>query len=278
QARKDQYQADDTQSTLRLGRKPGDTDLVVMQKQDPVIKALYQHVSDPANQPVKDPGKSEAAQAARLFQIGEEDDRFSSVSKIRRRQALHLVKPETQPQDTEETSTRSTEQYCTIHGQDMPLMTVDAYMNEGIPKPLFMTPVERETVLQECHDDCGHRSKRSEFRGVQDSYSYSDRTAFRRKWHSYSGRTGRSSCSMTTEQAASDTGKRKCVLDCASENGKEILSAITEQQPGGVLATIDRAMPTMEGFESLCPPKKEHSWLTDEVVNARVMQLEEERL
>ncbi|KAG9329551.1 hypothetical protein JZ751_004196 [Albula glossodonta] len=106
---------------------------------------------------------------------GTENPQAKRVSKIRRRQALHLVKPETQPQDTEETSTRSTEQYCTIHGQDVPLMTVDAYMNEGIPKPLFMTPVERETVLQECHDDCGHRSKRSTADRVCQNYSWRTR-------------------------------------------------------------------------------------------------------
>ncbi|KAG9331457.1 hypothetical protein JZ751_018948, partial [Albula glossodonta] len=35
------------------------------------------------------------------------------------------------------------------------------YTGEGIPKPVVMTPEERETVLQECHDYCGHRSKRS---------------------------------------------------------------------------------------------------------------------
>ncbi|KAG9330917.1 hypothetical protein JZ751_021626, partial [Albula glossodonta] len=121
---------------------------------------------------------------------------------------------------------------------------------------------------------------------------------------------------MTTEQAASDTGKvqfrdvavRKLkflegqneeVLKTHSSDrvaskqlahdeamfplpvkSEEILSAITEQQPGRVLATIGRAIPTMEDFKSLCPPKKEHSWLTDEVivVNTRVMQVAEERL
>ncbi|KAG9331603.1 hypothetical protein JZ751_018654 [Albula glossodonta] len=52
---------------------------------------------------------------------------------------------------------------------------VDAYMNEGIPKPLFMTPVERETVLQECHDYCGHRSKRSTADRVCQNYSWRTR-------------------------------------------------------------------------------------------------------
>ncbi|KAJ8353506.1 hypothetical protein SKAU_G00210730 [Synaphobranchus kaupii] len=35
------------QGTVHLGRKPGDADLVAMQKQDPVLKTIYQFVSDP---------------------------------------------------------------------------------------------------------------------------------------------------------------------------------------------------------------------------------------
>ncbi|KAJ8375526.1 hypothetical protein SKAU_G00061060 [Synaphobranchus kaupii] len=40
------------QGTVHLGRKPGDADLVAMQKQDPVLKTIYQFVSDPEKYPI----------------------------------------------------------------------------------------------------------------------------------------------------------------------------------------------------------------------------------
>ncbi|KAG9335332.1 hypothetical protein JZ751_005334, partial [Albula glossodonta] len=45
-----------------------------------------------------------------------------------------------------------------------------------------MTPEERETVLQECHDYCGHRSKRSTADRVCQNYYWRTRGPDTENW------------------------------------------------------------------------------------------------
>ncbi|KAJ8351630.1 hypothetical protein SKAU_G00231060 [Synaphobranchus kaupii] len=56
------------------------------------------------------------------------------------------------------------------------------YTGEDMPKPVVMTPEERETVLQECHDYWGHHAKRSTADKVCHNYYWKTRSHDTEEW------------------------------------------------------------------------------------------------
>ncbi|KAJ8369342.1 hypothetical protein SKAU_G00093700 [Synaphobranchus kaupii] len=60
---------DAAQPTLFLGRAPGNTDLVTMQKQDPVIKAIYQFMSDPQKHLISPESLGQSADLKNLYSL-----------------------------------------------------------------------------------------------------------------------------------------------------------------------------------------------------------------
>ena len=71
QARSDQDQPDGTHPTLCLGRRPGETDLVARQKQDPVIKVIYRFVSDRQRDPISAESLEQSSDLRALYNLRE---------------------------------------------------------------------------------------------------------------------------------------------------------------------------------------------------------------
>ena len=71
QARSDRDQPDGTHPTLCLDRRPGDTDLVAMQKQDPVIKVIYHFVSDRQRDPISAQSLEQSSDLRALYNLRE---------------------------------------------------------------------------------------------------------------------------------------------------------------------------------------------------------------
>lgn len=65
------YNSGSASQTLCLGRKPGDADLATMQKQDSVVKGIYQFVSDPQKHPISPEFLKQSSDLNSLYHLGQ---------------------------------------------------------------------------------------------------------------------------------------------------------------------------------------------------------------